>query len=154
MGARGPAPQPTALKILRGNPGKRALNRREVKPRPVAPKMPPWLDDEAKREWRRMAPRLERVGLLTEQDGACLAGYCMAWARWQAAEALVTKLGLVIKTGSETYTSIKANPAVSIAQAERHSMLQFGARLGLSPSDRGRMQLRESDDDDGDDLLD
>jgi P27 family predicted phage terminase small subunit len=153
MGARGPAPTPTALKVLRGNPGRRPLNRAEPRPRPVAPVMPRWLEPEAKAEWRRIVPKLSRVGLLTEVDGACLAGYCQAWARWLAAEALVTKVGQVIKAGSEKYTTIKQNPAVVIALAERTSMLQFGARLGLSPSDRGRMSLRE-DDDDADPFLD
>jgi hypothetical protein len=32
MGLRGPAPEPTALKLLRGNPGKRPLNTLEPKP--------------------------------------------------------------------------------------------------------------------------
>ena len=85
MGARGPAPKPTALKVLDGNPRHRPINRSEPRPRPVAPKCPSWLDAEAKREWRRIAPALERIGLLTEIDGTALAGcpvFCAAVHKW------------------------------------------------------------------------
>src|SRR5579863_4705296 len=33
MGARGPAPKPTALVLLEGNPGKRPINKRQPQPR-------------------------------------------------------------------------------------------------------------------------
>lgn len=152
MGARGPAPQPTNLKILRGNPGKRAINKREPKPRPIVPKCPHWLDLGARREWRRVAPELERIGLLTLVDLAVMAAYCQSFSRWQAAEELIAKAGLLIKTGSDRYTAIKTNPAVKIAQDERQLMMQFGARLGLSPSDRSRMTLPDGDSTDEDGL--
>ncbi len=37
MGQRGPAPKPTALRILEGNPGKRPLNASEPRPRAGRP---------------------------------------------------------------------------------------------------------------------
>ena len=42
MGARGPAPEPTALKILAGNPGKRKLPENEPQPQGT-PICPAWL---------------------------------------------------------------------------------------------------------------
>ena len=64
MAARGRKPKPTALKLLEGNPGKRPLNDKEPKPQKKAPSCPKWLDPEAKKEWRRLASKMEMMGIL------------------------------------------------------------------------------------------
>ena len=76
MAQRGRKPKPTAVKVLEGNPGKRSLNTGEPKPEKKAPRCPAWLEDEAKKEWKRMAKQLEHLGILTEIDMAAFAGYC------------------------------------------------------------------------------
>lgn len=153
MSKPGPAPIPTRLKVLRGNPGHQRLNRREPKPPPVAPRCPAWLDKLARREWRRIVPVLDKLGLLTHADMSALAGYCQSYSRWQQAEEQIDSKGLTIEESRVHYSIVKANPAVAIAQKERQLMLSFGARLGLSPSDRGRLTLPEVPIGD-DDLLD
>jgi phage terminase small subunit len=72
---------PTALKLLAGNPGHRPLNQNEPKPELVAPTCPSHLSREAKREWRRIVPELEKLGLLTRIDRAALAAYATAYGR-------------------------------------------------------------------------
>ena len=69
MATRGRKPKPTALKVLEGNPGKRPLNDREPVPPKGTLKCPAWLLPEAKKEWKRLAPALEAMGVLTM---ACL----------------------------------------------------------------------------------
>ena len=88
MATRGRKPTPTAIKELEGNPGKRALNDKEPKPQKKAPACPKWLEDEAKKEWRRLAKQMEQLGILTQVDMAAFAGYCQAYARWKEAEEL------------------------------------------------------------------
>ena len=66
--AQGRKPKPTAVKELEGNPGKRELNTKEPKPQKKAPQCPKWLDDEAKKEWRRLSKQMEQMGILTEVD--------------------------------------------------------------------------------------
>ena len=61
MATRGRKPKPTAIKRLEGNPGKRPLNIYEPKPLKKAPTCPDWLDEEAKREWRRLAKTMEAM---------------------------------------------------------------------------------------------
>ena len=56
MAIYGPPPQPTALRVLNGNPGRRPLNDREPKPGAGPPRCPPYLDEEAKRQWKRLLP--------------------------------------------------------------------------------------------------
>ena len=62
MAKRGRKPKPTALKKLEGNPGKRPLNELEPMPQVTMLRCPNWLEPEAKKEWRRLAPVL--IGLV------------------------------------------------------------------------------------------
>ena len=83
MATRGRKPTPTAIKELEGNPGKRKLNENEPKPEKKAPSCPKWLDKEARKEWHRLAKKMEAIGILTEVDMAAFAAYCQSYARWK-----------------------------------------------------------------------
>ena len=96
MATRGRKPKPTALKELEGNPGKRPLNTHEPQPEKKAPSCPKWLEPEARKEWRRLAPYMERIGILTEADRTAFASYCQAYARWKDAEEFMTRSGQTI----------------------------------------------------------
>lgn len=142
MGARGPSPKPTALKIIQGNPGHRPLNKREPKPAPVAPPCPDWLDADAKREWKRVAPELEKLGLLTRVDMAALAGYCQSYATWRACQMVLAKQGMTFETATGYVTQ---RPEVSIGNKALDQVRAFCAQFGLTPSARARMTLPEQD---------
>jgi P27 family predicted phage terminase small subunit len=139
------------LKLIKGNPGKQALPVHEVKPRPVAPDCPEWLELEAKEEWSRIAPKLERLGLLSEVDGAALAGYCQAYARWAQAEQSISVQGMT----AEASSGWKQQAAeVSIALKYLAVVKGFCAEFGLTPSARARMAMPgEKAEDDFGDLL-
>jgi len=138
MGARGPAAQPTKLRLLRGNPGKRPVNEAEPQPRAVAPEPPAFLKREALEQWRYIAPELERLGLLTIVDGAALAAYCQAYQRWIQAERNVNKNGLVLGGGTRY---AQPNPAVGIAQKSMQLLRAFAAEFGLTPASRSRISV-------------
>jgi P27 family predicted phage terminase small subunit len=150
MAIRGRKPKPTNLKILNGNPGKRPINKNEPKPSPIAPKCPQWLTPEAKREWKRIVPDLERLGLLTVVDRVALAGYCQAYARWREAEEFITKHGSIFKTPSGYIQQV---PQVSIAQKNLLIVKGFCAEFGLTPSARSRINVNTDDGTKGDSLL-
>ena len=89
-------PTPTYLKLLKGNPGKRRLNKNEPVPRipASAPEPPAFLSDIAKEEWARVSGELYAMHLLTTVDVAALALYCDAYSRWRTAtEAIVAMAG-------------------------------------------------------------
>ena len=138
MGRRGPAPQPTRLRVLQGNPGKRALPKNEPHPRDVAPVCPDWLDEEAKAEWARVSPILEDLGLLTEADGTALAGYCQAYATWRRATAVLQSKGYVVNTPSGYK---QQRPEVAIAMKSMVLVKVFCAEFGMTPSSRSRIDL-------------
>lgn len=148
MSNRGRPPKPTNLKVLMGNPGKRPLNRNEPKPQPVAPKRPSWLTGEAKKEWDRIAPELERVGLLTVIDGSVLANYCQWWAVYvQAAKELKAHLTKHKKL-TVTYINTQGaenevpHPAIAIAEKASKNIKAFCSEFGLTPASRVRMQIK------------
>lgn len=146
MGRRGPAPKPTNLRLLQGNPGKRALPKNEPKPKPVSPKCPSWLGPIGRREWKRIAPELEKLGLFTAVDGAALEAYCQAYETMVLArKALQDHLKLTKKLTVTYINKFGAeneipHPSVRIAKEAAAQVRAFCAEFGLTPSARGRMQ--------------
>ena len=146
MGRRGPAPKPTHLKLLEGNPGKRPINKHEPKPKPTTPSVPTWLNPLAKKEWRKISKELEGLGLLTCVDGAALAGYCTAYAAVQEAEIEINKYG---KTTYMTNTGfIRDIPAIARQQKYLALMRNYLSEFGLSPSSRSGIDIKPKENDD------
>ena len=139
----GRPPKPTVIKILEGNPGKRPINKNEPKPKPIAPKCPSWLkkDKVAHAEWKRVVPKLEKLGLLTEVDGAALEGYCKAYSRWVEAETQMDQLKSTVFKPNKDTNYIQQLPQVSIAQKYLAVVKAFCSEFGLTPSARSRMTL-------------
>jgi P27 family predicted phage terminase small subunit len=149
---RGRKPKPVNLKILEGNPGKRPLNLNDPKPIQVAPECPDWLLDEAKKEWKRLAPELERLGLLTIIDEVAFAGLCQNYAIYIETEKYLKENGRVMITKSGT---VKSRPEVYIANNALKFVRSFASEFGLTPSSRGRISLpSELIDDEFEKLLD
>jgi P27 family predicted phage terminase small subunit len=152
---KGRKPKPTNLHILNGNPSRKKLNTKEPKPRPLSPSCPKWLRREAKKEWKRIAPQLERIGLLTEIDGTALAGYCQSYAKWKEAEEYISKNGFAYnipkrdEEGEIISLYVAQWPQVSIAKQCLDQIKAFCAEFGMTPSSRSRMEVnvpKEEDD--------
>lgn len=138
---RGRKPEPTALRVLRGNPGKRDLPANEPQPDAVLNLDPPeWLDDEAKAEWSRLAPTLSRLGVLTETDIGALTAYCEAWATWKGATQKIRQFGMVIK-GKEGELPV-VSPYVKIAHNALMQMRGLLVEFGMTPSSRVRVHAK------------
>lgn len=150
MGRRGPAPEPTALKRLKGNPGKRPLNDSEPRPAATLPRCPSHLQGEARAEWKRVAKALHQSGLLTQVDRAALAIYCQAWARWIKAEAQVARHGEVVKSAAG---NVMQNPYLSIANRAMKQVQSMARELGMTPSARSQIKVQPLDEPSLADLL-
>lgn len=73
--------KPSELKLMNGNPGKRPIRDNEPRPKSIIPKMPKDIDRDAAKTWKRLAPALHKLGLLTELDGDALAHLCQIRSR-------------------------------------------------------------------------
>jgi len=136
----GRKPIPTATKVLRGNPGHRPLNDQEAKPKTKAklPKAPSYLNDVAKKEWRRMGRRLFDAGLLTELDETALASYCQSYSSWVEANEKVQELGAVVVRMRGPVRS----PWVGIASQAWKEMTRMLGEFGMTPSSRSRVKVQ------------
>jgi P27 family predicted phage terminase small subunit len=136
--AAGRPPKPTALKALQGNPGKRPLNGAEPQPSADIPEPPVTLKGEGRAEWRRVVPELARLGLVTKVDRAYLVAYCSAWGTFEAARIAMAEHGPLVN-GRDG--NLVKNPAAQVMRDAADMMIKFGARFGLSPSDRSRLAV-------------
>lgn len=137
--------KPAALKIMDGNPGKRAI-KPEPQPKAGTPLCPEWFGDDARAEWCRVVPELERLKLLTVVDGAALEGHCLNYARAIECERILKEKG-------PTFDSMhgpKKRPEATVAKECWSMVRAFLAELGLSPAARAR--LPAADDKDTDDF--
>ena len=147
----GPRPTPTALKLVKGNPGKRATNKQEAVVALAEPTPPVFLSDEAKVEWGRVIGTLYRAGLMTEIDRAALAAYCQSYGRWAQAERALARMaekdpmngGLIIRTKSDNAIQ---NPLVGIANKAKADVVKFAAEFGMTPSARSRVSANPDDE--------
>jgi P27 family predicted phage terminase small subunit len=139
MGKRGPVPKTDELRTLEGNPSRRPLRGNSPKPEGV-PACPLWLTPEARREWKRVAPELTRLGLLTKLDRATLAGYCISYSWWRKAQEVLDDQGTVYVTNKG---QLKPRPEVEIARISGDMMKAFAAELGMTPASRERIRLSQ-----------
>lgn len=156
----GPRPLPAHIHRIRGNISKKPIGEllAEVQPDVVIPGCPPFLLKEAKKEWKRITPELEVLGLIAVIDRAALALYCQAWAWWvyheqrlqaamRAAEEGAAKAaaegrewtggdGFMIPTPNGSFTYSPHWVGKNKAQEQVDKFLQS---FGMSPSSRSRV---------------
>ncbi len=148
---RGRKPKPTHLRLVEGNPGKRALRPDTIKPNvPAEPLEPPeHLSDHAKEEWRRINVGLHRMQLLSHVDRAAFTAYCDAWGRYRQASEILDALkerdpktqGLVVRTTGGNYIQ---NPVVGMLNKARSDMVKFATEFGFTPAARARISADDA----------
>lgn len=154
MGGR--RPKPLAIHKLNGNP--RHMSKAELNgdnnPQPAltAPEMPKGLPRAARREFRRMVPLLQAIGVISEVDGLALAEYCRAHALIEMAQKEIDKNGMTFityfedKDGNAIAGDIKANPACSILSTQQKVMKSFLIEFGLTPASRSKLKITKKAD--------
>ena len=141
MGVRGRKCKPTSLKKLEGNLGHRPIEKDYSKLIGAEGlTCPSWILPEAKREWKRLAPKLIELGILTLFDRAIFTTYCQSYARFKQAEEKIASLTMETKSGYKMQI-----PEVSIAQTYAKRMNEAGALLGLNPSERARLSMKKEE---------
>ena len=135
--SRGRPRIPTNLHILHGNPGKRPLNDAEPQPEVKIPEPPPIIKGVALEEWNRVAPCLLSLGLISDLSRSCLAGYCLAFARWIEAEEKYAEGPKIYKTESG-YPIV--DPWRGVADKALEQMHKFARGFGLDPESMTRIK--------------
>lgn len=149
----GRRPKPTKLHELNNWPGhvsKARKQRKEPQPVPDLGACPSHIKGLAASEWKRVAPELSRLGLLTVVDRAAMEAYCTAYARWREAEDLLKEDGYII----ERKEGPAVNPAFSVAHRCMDQMRRLCVEFGFTPASRSRITASgEGDSDPDEDFL-
>jgi P27 family predicted phage terminase small subunit len=130
-------PTPTNLKIIRGNPGQRALNADEPQP-PAASLTPPRnLEGLALEKWEEMSVLLSRMGVFTQADRHPLERYCLMYEQWTNLERHCREHGYtqVTQTG---YSQVTAE--ATLIKSLRADMLSIERQFGMTPAARSTIK--------------
>ena len=134
MGRRGPAPTPTALKVLRGETRPSRLNRDEPMPAETLPLVPDDLSPAARPVWRRVLREFGQTGVIRGADGDVLRIYCETVARYERASQLLDQSGPLVR-GARSGELVK-NPLHQIVRDNAVLIRALAGELGLTPAAR------------------
>lgn len=160
MGKRGPAPEPSILKYIRGNPSKEALNTKEPTPELLDQLDPPEeiaTDELAVKKWRRSVPVLRRMRVFTEADIDAWILYCRTWANWMRAKEKCDQMGRDNVSMEPDPNSmdgklrIKWTQPFSWAVDEKNlatDLRRLQQEFGLTPSSRSQVTIHDNTDED------
>jgi P27 family predicted phage terminase small subunit len=137
---------PTVLKLVTGNPGKRALPKKEPKPKGVVGAPPAWLTTLQKSIWRETVNDAP-TGVLAAIDSKTLLVFVVAASEHEESAKLTAKSGLTVKT--DKGNEIQA-PWVGTMNRAALLMLRAAAEMGFTPASRSKVTAVDDDDEEAD----
>ena len=130
------------LRVLKGNPSKRALNDAEPKPAPSTLRPPSWLPGgRARTFWRRFAPMLDGMRVLTQADEDALALLCQELATYVELQRFLRQHGRTYEVETKTGSlMLMPRPEVGMANAAWSNAVKLMDRFGLNPAYRSKLK--------------
>jgi P27 family predicted phage terminase small subunit len=130
--------------LIRGNPSKRAMPKREPQPTADLHRAPDHLSDAQRKLWTRLIAALP-AGLLKRADEGLVSGYCMAWASVIEADQALQNSSLVVTIGTGKHRILVVNPFEKVRRLNLALMVRIASEIGLSPVSRTRIELSPDD---------
>lgn len=139
----GRPPKPSALKLVTGNPGKRAAKGNEPEPILLNDLKPPkHLSAASAAVWTSLAPMLRRLQVLTEADVIALEMLCDSVADYRhAREKCGDDFVTYSSKGSQMVSQWLVAKQMSSKRAEA-----FMAKFGMDPVSRSRVMIEPQGD--------
>ncbi len=144
----GRRPQPTALKVLRGNPGQRKLNEDEPIPPAGDVVKPATLSTPAAAVWDRLAPLAIAMRTLTAADGTAFAMLCelQATLEWAAGRKDPPPRTRGERPGAWVRRShARLAAAIKIEKDFAPIIRPYYEYFGLTPQSRARIHVPKTD---------
>lgn len=139
---RGRKPTPTAIKLVKGNPGRRPLNQAEPQPTRGRPKQPAWLTEVAVETWTELVELLDDMRVLTVADGPALALLCATYQDYRDARQVVRDDGMTYEAETEHGSIWRTRPEVAIMSDAAKRLRSLMVEFGLTPSARSRVHAQ------------
>lgn len=132
---------PTAIKILRGNPGCRAINDQEPIPPSADPTPPLTLQEIGIAKWHELFALLTRMGVLTQADLTTLERYCLIYEQFMAVVKHVREHGMtqITQTG---YSQLTAEG--SLFKTLPADLLKIEREFGMTPAARSSLKVQDA----------
>jgi P27 family predicted phage terminase small subunit len=139
-------PTPTAIRLVKGNPGKRPMPKNEPKfkmpkeriaPEEYLGKHADIMTEYARDAWDIITPDLHSAGVLTIGDYMACIGLCIALGDYIEARKYAAKSGRFIVNEDK---KPKTSPFVTRAAHAWESAYSMMAAFGMNPSDRTRIR--------------
>lgn len=114
----------------------------EPTPPPGVPRMPAHLSKHAKDAWRRLAPLLSGMGVLTLADAIALERLCECYSEIRTLQAAIDAYGgPFYETKSESGTMHRPRPELAALQNADGRLKGYMSEMGLTPSARTRVKV-------------
>jgi P27 family predicted phage terminase small subunit len=139
---------PGKVHYLRGNPSKLPVDALtdDFQPDVELPTCPGHLQDEARKEYRRIGKELERYGLISKLDRGVLSMACERWAEYVWAQRKMAELNEQDPNGEKGYIDRTPNDYkvmsvyLQIARSSESQYVKLCNELGLTPAARSRVK--------------
>lgn len=132
---------PTALKLIRGNPGRRPLPENEPKPEAKIPDAPAHLSEKSRAHWDNIAEMLHAAKVMTVMDDKALELLCDAYVRYIEANDQILKFGMVVKAPSGFPVQ---SPYLTIANKAFEQIKAILVEFGMTPASRTKVQTTDA----------
>lgn len=142
MARRGPKPEPAAVKEAKGNTGRRRIGSDPVvegAPQQARVAAPSWLKGDGLAVWKRLAPRLISLKLLSITDAETFGRYCRNFARWLKMQKRLDTMGEIYEIETQSGKVRRADPAFLIGDRLERQLVTAEAMFGLNPAERQRI---------------
>ncbi|MCE9886553.1 phage terminase small subunit P27 family [Obesumbacterium proteus] len=139
----GPPKTPTHLRLVKGNPSKRAINKNEPKPPSGVPPIPKHFDKRGKYWFKQMGEELDAVGVMSILDAKALELLVEAYTEYRHHCEVLDEEGYTYQTGSATGEKIvKAHPAAAMKADAWKRIRAMLSEFGMTPASRSKVEIK------------
>lgn len=137
----GPPKTPSHLRLVRGNPSKRPINKKEPKLPAGVPPVPKHFTKQGKYWFKRIGEELDAMGVMSSMDAKALELLIEAYTEYRQHCDTLDESGYTYTTESEGGTLIKAHPAAAMkADAWKRIRAMLG-EFGMTPAARSKVTI-------------
>ncbi|EPY7325283.1 phage terminase small subunit P27 family [Klebsiella variicola] len=153
----GPPKTPTHLRLVRGNPSKRTINKNEPEPPKGVPPTPKHFDKQGKYWFKRIAEELDAIGVMSQLDARALELLVEAYTEYRHHCETLDREGYTYAVYSEDdpdegkereIRMIKPHPAAMMKADAWKRMRAMLGEFGMTPSSRSKVNRETTPDDD------
>lgn len=136
----GPPRTPTHLRLVKGNPSKRPINKDEPKSEQRVPPTPKHFTKQGKYWFRRLGEQLVGVGVLTELDGKALEMLVDAYVDYRLSKEALESEGAK-KEITTTTGDIRVKPSDFLGECReaRKELRGWLQEFGMTPASRSKV---------------